>query len=188
MLIPDKVGMVERYHISCSFRKGATTQARIAGLSSAGIDLNNRWKIEQKQKGRQFNTDMIRLYTEHVLQVQLLTCFSRALWSTEAFAWHLQSIITNRALDLGCTSSPKWRGKLPAGYSHPLPVKLETNCQVELLIFKWSTNASQLLMAVKLDMCSSHGQQQAYSHCPRRLVHELSRECLINWPRTEQGF
>lgn len=78
-LIPSELDVVDRYHISRSFRRGATTEARIGGVSGEDIELNNRWRLEEKQKGKQANMDMISLYTQHVMEVELLTRFSRSL-------------------------------------------------------------------------------------------------------------
>ena len=78
-LIPTDLDIVDRYHISRSFRRGATTEARIGGVSGEDIELNNRWRMEEKQKGKQANMDMISLYTQHVMEVDLLTRFSRSL-------------------------------------------------------------------------------------------------------------
>ena len=78
-LIPNELDVVDRYHISRSFRRGATTEARIGGVSGQDIELNNRWRMEEKQKGKQANMDMISLYTQHVMEVELLTRFSRSL-------------------------------------------------------------------------------------------------------------
>ena len=78
-LIPNDLDVVDRYHISRSFRRGATTEARIGGVSGEDIELNNRWRMEEKQKGKQANMDMISLYTQHVMEVELLTRFSKSL-------------------------------------------------------------------------------------------------------------
>ena len=78
-LITEELDVVDRYHISRSFRRGATTEARIGGVSSMDIELNNRWRMEEKQRGKQANVDMVSLYTQHIMEVQLLTRFSRGL-------------------------------------------------------------------------------------------------------------
>ena len=78
-LIPSELDVVDRYHISRSFWRGATTEARIGGVSGEDIELNNRWRMEEKQKGKQANMDMISLYTQHVMEVDLLTRFPRSL-------------------------------------------------------------------------------------------------------------
>ena len=78
-LIPSELDVVDRYHISRSFRRGVTTEARIGGVSGEDIELNNCWRLEEKQKGKQANMDMISLYTQHVMEVELLTHFSRSL-------------------------------------------------------------------------------------------------------------
>jgi hypothetical protein len=42
---------IAHFGVSCSFRRGATTQALIAGLMEAIIDAHNRWRKVERVKG-----------------------------------------------------------------------------------------------------------------------------------------
>ena len=70
-LIPVEIDVVDRYHVSRSFCRGTTAKARIGGVSGTDIELNNRWRVEERQTGKQVNTDMVSLYTQHVMEVKL---------------------------------------------------------------------------------------------------------------------
>ena len=78
-LVGTEVKVHEEYGISRSFRRGATTTARNAGVSDGDVTLINRWRTVESAKGRKPNQRMIDHYSEIRLMIPSLIRFSRAL-------------------------------------------------------------------------------------------------------------
>jgi len=73
------VSIESSYNIHRSFRRGATTRAREAGVSKDAIEMNNRWRKVANKSGGMPRVPMAELYTE--IRQALATClqFSKAL-------------------------------------------------------------------------------------------------------------
>ena len=56
--------MEEQFNIHRSFRRGATTRAREAGVPKDVIEANNRWSKVQNKSGGEPCLPMSELYTE----------------------------------------------------------------------------------------------------------------------------
>ena len=79
-LIAESVVVTEEYGISRSCRRGATTRARVAGVTPEDIDLNNRWRKVENSKGRAPVFGAMRdHYTEISQMLGPLLRFSEAL-------------------------------------------------------------------------------------------------------------
>jgi len=55
-LIPQEVNVYEQFGVSRTFRRGATSTARIRGVDRDTIDLVNRWRKFESAKRRQPKT------------------------------------------------------------------------------------------------------------------------------------
>ena len=73
------VSIESSYNIHRSFRRGATTRAREAGVPKDAIEMNNRWRKVENKSGGMPRVPMAELYTE--IRQALATClrFSKAL-------------------------------------------------------------------------------------------------------------
>jgi hypothetical protein len=78
-VIPKEVDCYEHFGISRSFRRGATTAARIRGVGREVIDLTNRWRRFEDAKGRRPRLAMQDHYTDIRSLVPELIKFSKAL-------------------------------------------------------------------------------------------------------------
>ena len=78
-LIPDTVDVDQDYGLARMFRRGATTRARVAGVSGDDINAQNRWRSEMNSKGRGHTGTMKDLYTDFLQSSEMLLRFSRAL-------------------------------------------------------------------------------------------------------------
>ncbi len=63
-LIPSEMDVKTKYSVNRSFRRGATTRAREAGVSDGTIAINNRWRQVERNGGNIPNLPMLELYTE----------------------------------------------------------------------------------------------------------------------------
>jgi hypothetical protein len=78
-LIPKEVNVHEEYGLARSFRRGATTQARNAGVSENDINAMNRWRSSEQAKGYKPKAKMQDHYSEIRRMVSTLLRFSQAL-------------------------------------------------------------------------------------------------------------
>ena len=78
-LISDRVIVSEEFGVGRSFRRGATSRARAAGLSEQAIVLNNRWSTVESGRGRKPGFDMASHYTDVRLVLGPLLEFSKVL-------------------------------------------------------------------------------------------------------------
>ena len=78
-LIPESVDIDQDYGLARMFRRGATTRARIAGVSSDDINAQNRWRSEMNAKGKGYTGTMKDLYTDFMQSAEMLLRFSKAL-------------------------------------------------------------------------------------------------------------
>jgi hypothetical protein len=75
-LFPDKrVNILANYSTRRS-RRGATSRAEILGLSDTVTNLNNRWRLVEKAKGRRINHSSMQSYYSGIrlMLVPLLKC------------------------------------------------------------------------------------------------------------------
>lgn len=78
-LIDNKVKVEEAFGCFRSARRGATTEAKNAGVAAEVIEENNNWRKEESARGRAANTSMLLHYTEESLSVQSKLRFSASL-------------------------------------------------------------------------------------------------------------
>ena len=78
-LISEKTNVPEEFGVGRSFRRGATSRARAAGLSEETIVLNNRWSTVESGRGRKPGFAMASHYTDVRLVLGPLLAFSKAL-------------------------------------------------------------------------------------------------------------
>jgi hypothetical protein len=78
-LIPTNVIVGEVYNIYRSLRRGATSRATELNYSETLINLNNRWRLTQNNKGTGGIKKMSQLYVEMSLVVESLVQFSLSL-------------------------------------------------------------------------------------------------------------
>jgi hypothetical protein len=78
-LIPREVNVHEDYGIARSFRRGATTQARNAGVAENDINAMNRWRTADQAKGVKPRAKMQDHYSDIRQMVPTLLRFSQAL-------------------------------------------------------------------------------------------------------------
>ena len=78
MIIPASVDVLEKYGISCSFQRGATTHTRNCGVKLADIKAVNRWRDQENAQERSINQHM----TDHYTEVKQL--LPTQLWFTKA--------------------------------------------------------------------------------------------------------
>ena len=75
-LYTEGINISEDYHISRSFRRGATTRATAAGVSSSDIDYINRWNVGLEGSG---GGPMRVLYADRTQLTKVFLRFSLAL-------------------------------------------------------------------------------------------------------------
>jgi hypothetical protein len=78
-LIPLDVKVTEVYNIYRSLRRGATSRATELNYSETLINLHNRWRVTQSNKGTGGIKKMSQLYVEMSLVLDSLLQFSRSL-------------------------------------------------------------------------------------------------------------
>jgi len=80
-LISKEVNVYEDYGISCSFRRGATTQARNKKVDKNDINAMNQWRAAEGAKGRRPRMRMQDHYSDSDIHqmVPVLLRFSSAL-------------------------------------------------------------------------------------------------------------
>ena len=78
-LIDPSIDVRQKFSVYRSFRRGATTQAREAGVSEADINLVNRWRSVQNNGGGIPNLAMHELYTEISQTLRSRLRFSQSL-------------------------------------------------------------------------------------------------------------
>jgi hypothetical protein len=77
-VIPKEVDCYEHFGISRSFRRGATTTARLRGVDRRIVDLTNRWRKFEDAKGRRPQLAMQDHYSDIKELVLELIKFSKA--------------------------------------------------------------------------------------------------------------
>lgn len=78
-LIDPSIDVKQKFSVYRSFRRGATTQAREAGVSDADINLANRWRSVQNNGGGLPNLPMHELYTDISQTLSSRLRFSQSL-------------------------------------------------------------------------------------------------------------
>jgi len=78
-LIPADVDIYEDFGISRSFRRGATSTARIRGVEDKHVTLINRWRVFENAKGRRPTLSMKDHYSDIQILLPELVKFSKAL-------------------------------------------------------------------------------------------------------------
>lgn len=78
-LIPVDVDCFENFGISRSFRRGATSTARVRGVSDKHVDLINRWRKFENARGRRPTLAMHDHYSDIEILIPELVKFSQAL-------------------------------------------------------------------------------------------------------------
>lgn len=78
-LIDPSIDVKQKFSVYRSFRRGATTRAREAGVSDADINLANRWRSVQNNGGGLPNLPMHELYTDISQTLSSCLCFSQLL-------------------------------------------------------------------------------------------------------------
>lgn len=78
-LIDPAIDVNQKFSVYRSFRRGATTRAREAGVSDSDINLANRWRSVQNNGGGIPNLPMHELYTEISQTLQSRLRFSQSL-------------------------------------------------------------------------------------------------------------
>jgi hypothetical protein len=78
-LIPADVDVLEDFGISRSFRRGATSTARIRGVDDKHVTLINRWRVFENAKGRRPTLAMKDHYSDIQILLPELVKFSLAL-------------------------------------------------------------------------------------------------------------
>jgi hypothetical protein len=78
-LIPKEVNVHEEYGLARSFWRGATTQARNAGVAENDINVMNQWRSSEQAKGYKPRAKMQDHYSDIRQMVPTLLRFSQAL-------------------------------------------------------------------------------------------------------------
>jgi hypothetical protein len=78
-VIPREVDIYAHFGVSRSFRRGATTQALIAGLTEATIDANNRWRKVERAKGKMQSQSIRDRYVEVLKALRQQLKFSEGI-------------------------------------------------------------------------------------------------------------
>lgn len=78
-LLSNDIDVVESFNIYRSLRRGATSRATALNYSETIINLNNRWRQTQSNKGKGGLTKMSQLYVEISLALDGLLEFSASL-------------------------------------------------------------------------------------------------------------
>jgi hypothetical protein len=75
---PD--GQVEDGYSACrSFKRGATSQARIVEISADVIEVNNRWQKEERARGSTPHMALLERYADGKAMIPVLVRFSKML-------------------------------------------------------------------------------------------------------------
>jgi hypothetical protein len=78
-IIAKEVDCYEHFGISRSFRRGATSTARVRGVDKEVVNLANRWRKFESAKGRHPRLSMQDHYSDMEILIPELTKFSQAL-------------------------------------------------------------------------------------------------------------
>jgi hypothetical protein len=78
-LIHPEVEIAETYNLFRSLRRGATSRASALNYSETLINLNNRWRLTQNNKGKGGLKKMSQLYVDVSLVLDTLLEFSASL-------------------------------------------------------------------------------------------------------------
>jgi hypothetical protein len=78
-LLPAEMDFGEEFGISRSFRKGATSTARVRKLPEEVVNLTNRWRKFEHAKGRRPRLTMQDHYSDIKILIPELVAFSQAL-------------------------------------------------------------------------------------------------------------
>jgi hypothetical protein len=78
-LIQPEIDVTETYNIYRSLRRGATSRASELNYTETLINLNNRWRSTQTNKGKGGLQKMSQLYVEISLVLKNLLAFSASL-------------------------------------------------------------------------------------------------------------
>jgi hypothetical protein len=78
-VIQREVDIYSHFGVSRSFRRGATTQALIAGLTEATIDANNRWRKVERAKGKMQSQSIRYRYVEVLKALRQQLKFSEGI-------------------------------------------------------------------------------------------------------------
>jgi len=78
-LVPQDVDFGEEFGISRSFRRGATSTARVRKLPEEVVNLTNRWQKFEHAKGRRPRLSMQDHYSDIKILIPELVAFSQAL-------------------------------------------------------------------------------------------------------------
>jgi hypothetical protein len=78
-VIPEKVDCYEDFGVSRSFRRGATSTARVRGVNDKQIDLINRWRKFEGARGRMPALPMQDHYSDIKILIPEMVKFSQAL-------------------------------------------------------------------------------------------------------------
>jgi hypothetical protein len=78
-LIPRDIDIYEHFGISRSFRRGATSTARVRGVTDRQVDMINRWRSFENSKGRRPQLSMHDHYSDIRIMIPELVMFSKAL-------------------------------------------------------------------------------------------------------------
>lgn len=77
--IPPDVDVLEQFGLSRSFRRGATSVARVRGVDDKLVDLINRWRKFEGARGRRPALPMHEHYSDISILIPELIKFSKAL-------------------------------------------------------------------------------------------------------------
>jgi hypothetical protein len=78
-LIPKEMDVYEEFGVSRSFWRGATSAARVRGVSDRQIDLIDHWRLFESARGKRPQLSMQDHYSDIQILIPELTMFSRAL-------------------------------------------------------------------------------------------------------------
>jgi hypothetical protein len=78
-IIRPEVNVAEEYSFARSFRRGATTHARLQDIPEEVISANNRWRRNEAARGKTPSWSMFERYSDVKANASLLTKFSRNL-------------------------------------------------------------------------------------------------------------
>jgi hypothetical protein len=78
-LIQKDMDVYEEFGVSRSFRRGATSTARVRGVDDRQVDLVNRWRSFESARGRKPRLTMHDHYSDIRILIPELIMFSKAL-------------------------------------------------------------------------------------------------------------
>jgi hypothetical protein len=78
-LIGENVDVRAEYGLGRSWRRGSDSRAMAEDLSTIIINLNNRWRAEEKAKGRQVSRKMMEHYADVRLLLKTFLGYSRGM-------------------------------------------------------------------------------------------------------------